>query len=445
MRDSTDHSENIIKHVVGAIDGTPRARRRRQSRLAGWTLVACLLPVGLAGQTPSAAPAPARRALAEPFETMLLTVSLSGTTSEADNAASAVEEWRPAGDVDAAVAYHRRGKRVTTDVRGQSTVRRVDGLVIPLRQAGAIEVAAVGQRQRLHMGGGVSAMSAYQFGGGSAFAPPAELDGARAHGDLANAPLDAVELNSSVDWSRSIGGRSALTASYTLRRTTFDRPALDMTSQELAGTLVRRIARYVSLRAGYGYRVVSTPTLGAPMHLSDIAAGIDLARPITVSRRTSLTLRSGSSLVPANAGALGVVVTGDAMLTRRLGRNWSLRGGVNRSVRLAEGFTAPLVDNSLTATFGGPLRRRLAFSTSGLLSMGTVGVTADGTNGYRSWASTSALTMTLSRNVTLAAQYFWIGNRFQPAVQLPAEVVRDGDRRGARVDFTWRVPLVQNR
>jgi hypothetical protein len=99
----------------------------------------------------------------------------------------------------------------------------------------------------------------------------------------------------------------------------------------------------------------------------------------------------------------------------------------------------------LTATFGGPLRRRLAFSTSGLLSMGTVGVTADGTNGYRSWASTSALTMTLSRNVTLAAQYFWIGNRFQPAVQLPAEVVRDGDRRGARVDFTWRVPLVQNR
>ena len=108
-------------------------------------------------------------------------------------------------------------------------------------------------------------------------------------------------------------------------------------------------------------------------------------------------------------------------------------------------YGVPLVDNSLTATFGGPLRRRLAFAVSGLLSTGTVGVTADGANGYRNWATTSALTMTLARNMTLAAQYLWIGNRFQGGVQLPPEVVRDGGRRGARVDFTWRVPLVQNR
>ena len=447
MRDSTDHSDSIADDVGASTHRTTRPRCRSLLRVAGWILVASL-PAGLVGQTSSDAPAtaaPARRPLAEPLETMLLTVSLSGTTSDVDRASGASQESRPAGDVDTTVAYRRRAKRVTTDVHGQSTVRRVDDRVIPLRQAGAIEIAAAGQRQRLHVSGGVSAMSAYQFGGGSAFAPPAELDAARAHGDLANAPLDAVELNSSVDWSRSIGRRSALRASYALRRTTFDRPGLDMTTEELGTMLTRRIARVASLRAGYAYRVVSTPTLGAPMHLSDVDAGIDLARPITVSRRTSVSLRSGSSLVPASDGAMGVVVTGDATLTRRLGRNWSLRGGVNRSVRLAEGFTAPLVDNSLTATFGGPLRRRLAFAVSGLLSTGTVGVTADGANGYRNWATTSALTMTLARNMTLAAQYLWIGNRFQGGVQLPPEVVRDGGRRGARVDFTWRVPLVQNR
>lgn len=447
MRDSPDHFDGIVEHRADST-GTTRSLARSLLRLANWMLVACLLPVGLAGQTSSDAlpsPAPARRAPAEPLESMLLTVSLSGTTSEADSASSASEDSRPGGDVDTTVAYHRRGKRVTTDVHGQSTVRRVDGLLIPLRQAGALEIAAAGQRHRLHLTGGMSAMSAYQFGGGSAFAPPAELDAARAHGDLANATLEAVELNSNLDWGWSIGRRSALTASYTLRRTTFDRPGLDMTTQELAGALTRRIARFVSLHAGYAYRVVSTPTLGTPMHLSDVDAGIDLARPITVSRRTSLSLRSGSSLVPASQGPVGVVITGDATLTRRVGRSWSLRGGVNRSVRLAEGFTAPLVDNRLTTTFGGPLHRRLAFSVSGLLSTGTVGITADGANGYRSWATASALTMTLARNVMLAAQYFWIANRFQPGVQLPGEVVRDGDRRGARLDFTWRLPLVQSR
>jgi hypothetical protein len=43
-----------------------------------------------------------------------------------------------------------------------------------------------------------------------------------------------------------------------------------------------------------------------------------------------------------------------------MGRSWKARAGVNRSVRLVEGFAEPVLDNSLNAALSGNLQRRLS-------------------------------------------------------------------------------------
>src|SRR5262249_24328626 len=149
---------------------------------------------------------------------------------------------RPAADLEGGLAYHHQGQQITTDISGRSLIRHMDDSVMPLRQDVKFDLAAVGQRQQLRLTQRASYIPSYQFGGISSSVSSPEIDAARAHGDLANSDLSAVELNSSVDWNWTLGRRSALAASYILRRTTFDgSPELDMLTEEIGGMLTRRI------------------------------------------------------------------------------------------------------------------------------------------------------------------------------------------------------------
>src|SRR5262249_24782926 len=144
----------------------------------------------------------------------------------------------------------------------------------------------------------------YQFGAmpGPALTP--ETDVAQAHGDFANADLDALTSSTGVGWNRTLGHRFALTASYDLRRTLFDQrhSDLDMTSQDAGAGLTRRLTRYVSLHGAYTYRVADSSSMGGRVRVNDIDAGVDFSRPLTVSKRTTLSFATGSSMVPDAEG-----------------------------------------------------------------------------------------------------------------------------------------------
>ena len=392
-----------------------------------------------AGQTTTTV---TRHAPEVPQDTVTLTLSLSGTTADLDHGIESIESTEPAADLGGTLAYHHRGRRITTDLDGQSVVRRIYDTITPMGQQGRFSLAGIGARQQFHSSQSVSYTPSYLFGVLTSTTMTPELEAAASHGDLGNAYVSALALNSDLDWNWTLSRKVALEASYDVRRTTFERPGLDLFTQDIGGRLMRRLSRSVSLRGGYTYRIATSAlSVGEPLRISEIAAGFDVRQPL--SKGTTLTFQTGSSVVPSGRGQ-AFYLTGDAVLTHQMGRTWSTRIGVNRGVRLLEGIALPVLDNSFNATLAGNLQRHVTLSFSGSLSTGTVGMAAAAENGYRNFATSSGLGFLLGRRVVLDAQYFWIGDRFERGVALPPELANNLQRRGVRVNLTWRLPLVRN-
>ncbi|HKB13118.1 MAG TPA: hypothetical protein VKD69_20785 [Vicinamibacterales bacterium] len=415
---------------------------------AGCGCVAVSMLQTIAAQSPAtdppASPAPAaRHAVPTPTKTAILTVSLSGTSEDEQRADSGSNPQAPAADLETTLAYRSRGKRTTTGLEGRSVFRRTDQTVMSRRQEAKFDLAATGQRQEFRAAQSAAYSPFYEFGTLSAPGVSSDLDEAHSHGDLANASLSALALQSDVEWGWTLGPRLAISTTYNVRRTTFSRAGLEMTSQDVGGTLIRKLTRSVSLRAGYTHRVTHSDLAGGqPLRMNDLNVGLDFSRPVTLSRGTTVRVRSGSSLAPTERG-LALLMTGDASLTHRLGRTWSTGVGVNRSVRVVEGFMLPLVDNALNATLQGNVARHLGLSLTGSLSTGTVGVTATGNNGYQNWTTAAGVHFELSRYLLLEAHQFVMSSRFGGGVQLPPELDDRRQRQGVRVNVTWRMPLLR--
>jgi len=371
-----------------------------------------------------------------------MNVSVSGTTSD-DRYGDTALDPRPAAYLDTSLSYHLRGKHTVFDLGGQSSVRRMDQDVSPMRQMGELDFSATGQRQQFHSSQNVSYMPSYQFGGLLGTAVPPELDGAASHGDLANSPVWGLMLDSNLDWEWTLSPKLAMQASYIIRSTRFGANGLDMTTQEAGGRLTRRLSRYFALQTGYAYRIANSEvTPGELLRVNDINIGIDFSRPLK-ERGTIFSFRSGSSVVPSNGGQ-AFRLTGDMSIVKQMGRTWKARASVDRSVRLIEGFTDPVLDNSLTGGIGGNLMQHWGLFAAGTLSTGSVGVTTGPANGYQSWTTTSGMSFMLGRRAVLNAQYFRVGNHFEEGVVLPPQVVAQLRRQGIRVDMTWHFAIFQN-
>jgi len=425
---------------------TERLDRRTTQRVFRLCLLTAItaLPLSVHAQSPGdATPAAARRAPETPKQTMALTVGLSGGSSEERGDVNPSQTDGPVTDADATLAYHHRGRRTTFDLSGQSVVRGTQTEVTPMRQQGTFAFAATGQRQQFHLNQSASYAPSYQFGGTPGPAMTPETDTAQAHGDFANADLDALTSSTGVGWNRTLGSHFALTASYNLRRTMFDQAHsdLDMTSQDVGGGISRRLTRYVSLHGAYTYRVADSPSMGGRVRVNDIDAGVDFSRPLTVSKRTTLSFATGSSIVP-DAQGMAYRVTGNAALNRAFGRTWNLRVGVNRAVRLVEGFTQPMMENSLDTALGGNLARHLSWSSSGSYSTGSVGLEQQAQNGYTNWTAASGLNVELGRHALFNVHYFIASDDFDQGVALPPGLVNQRLRQGVRAGITLRAPLM---
>src|SRR5262249_53361868 len=225
----------------------PIACRRWLPRAAVFVCAAATA-VGASAQTSPTdsdqpTPRPAHRPVPVPNESLSMNVPVSGTTSD-DRYGDTAFDPRPAAYLDTSLLYHLRGRHTTFDLSGQSSVRRLEQDVSPMRQMGGVDFSATGQRQQFHSSQNVSYMPSYQFGGLLGTAVPPELDGAASHGDLANSPVWGVMVNSNVDWDWTLSPKLAMQASYIVRSTRFGVDGLDMTTQEAGGRLTRRLSRY---------------------------------------------------------------------------------------------------------------------------------------------------------------------------------------------------------
>ena len=410
-------------------------------------LLACGVATPVAAQTtsqPDAAPTATRRAPAQPPQTLIVGVSLFGGTSDAANESAAGIAVGTHADADAMLAYTRRVGRASFGLSGQSVLRHAHDELTPMRQQGGFDFSFTGGRQRFRASQSLGYTPYYQFGGITQVGLMPLSESAQSYGDLANVELDAIAATTDVEWSRTISDRVGFAAMFTRRSTTFGQSELDMVTQSAGARLSRRMTRFASLRTGYTYRTGNTGFAGTlqPLREHDLDLGVDYSRPVTASGRTTLSFGSGSSLTPQDEG-LAYRLTGDASVTRLIGRTWNARVGVNRSVQLLEGFAEPVLANIVNLALGGTLHRRVSLLSWGSMSAGTVGLTSTEGNGYANWSAGGGLSVRVGQRGSFEAQYFIAGDEFENGVVLPPGLSHERrQRQGLRAGFSWRGPLV---
>jgi hypothetical protein len=259
--------------------------------------------------------------------------------------------------------------------------------------------------------------------------------------------------DSAVSLDRQLSRRANVSAFYRRSMSDFDvstttgSPAFDVNYQYAGFRFSRDIARGVGLRLGYAYRTGSfanaeggTEDDTAEAH--EIELGVNYARQLSFSRRTTFSFSTGSTLFEVQ-GRRNFTIVGDAALRHQFGRNWLSSIAYNRGVGFITNFSGPLLSDNVSARLDGLLGQRWMLSFNGGLSAGRVGYGADEEALSRFTTYTATATMQYAFTAYLASyvQYAYFYYDFPRSPDLP--VGGEFDRNSVRVGLSVSVPLLR--
>ncbi len=216
----------------------------------------------------------------------------------------------------------------------------------------------------------------------------------------------------------------------------------NLTSYSTDARLALRIARGLGAHGGYGYREgrYGDAPQSRDQRLHNFDVGLDYNRPLSFSRRTTLTFGSGSTVVQ-DSNRTVFRLTGNAHLTYELRRSWNLALAYTRDAGFLQNLREPVFADSLSLSLGGMASRRVQMSTGLGAALGTVGLT--GGSGYNSYFSTSQMTVGMSRHVGLSLIYSFYHSSFDPSVPLPVAASRRLERQSVQGGVTVWLPVMK--
>ncbi len=269
--------------------------------------------------------------------------------------------------------------------------------------------------------------------------------------DFIVAKNPSITSNFNGGLSYNLTRHGSLQFQYTLTRSDFlTDDSLSLRDQNVLGRYVYQVNRYVDVRAGYGYRTSKTGS-GEPTHSHEIDAGANAGRGYQLSRRTTFSFNTGSTVFvspPASGpgGGSGDTTTqfafiGNANLVQRWARSWSANVGGGQNVQYEPGFQGPILSQDVYAGFGGLITTRLDLQTQASYTTGKVGFASAG-NGYASSSATSTLRFALTSRLALFGQGFYYRYSYESGVVLPTFLPPGLERYGASVGLTTWVPLL---
>lgn len=237
-----------------------------------------------------------------------------------------------------------------------------------------------------------------------------------------------------------LGRRTFLDFDYNYGRSHVSSRSFDYETHAAGGYFRREVTRSLGFRLGYHYRDARYPSAVARGRLQthDADVGVDFNRALSLTRRTTLTMRTGTSaLVTENRTIYRLI--GDARLNREISRTWNASLAYNRNVGFVDTFDVPMLYDSVSAGVAGLITRRLQFASSLRASTGHVGFGAD--SAFRTYAGAVNLATALTRNIGIGASYFYYRYWFDSLAALPAAVSREMERQGVRAYVTVWAPV----
>jgi hypothetical protein len=275
--------------------------------------------------------------------------------------------------------------------------------------------------------------------------------------NLALFDIRMLRSTTRVGLTQGFGRHASLAAAYHLRSSyVFDTEETASVFQDAtshAGSVafgyVRPMTRYATLNLGYGLKVSDGRSRdGEPDAMHDVRAGVNYSRPLSFSRRTSLTFGSGSAIVMSDrvtgddeGRRVRARLTGSAALVHELGRTWTARLTYTRGFRTREGLDQLYFTDAVTANIGGLVTRRLSLGATATWAESSLEEAGGG--GHSGRSAVAGATYGLTRFLALYASYVYYQYRFDDQIALDERIPRRLNRQGVRVGLTTSVPLIR--
>ena len=175
-----------------------------------------------------------------------------------------------------------------------------------------------------------------------------------------------LSYDSRVTLSHMFSRRATLSVDYARRHIDYRSSDIEQLQQQAGVRYVYQLGAGLGLRAGYRYSTGRTggsnPEDRRDPVLHTIDAGVDFNRALSVSRRTTLNIQTGSALVTDSGGTTFFVV-GTGTLAHQMLRTWTATVSAGRTVDFADGFRDPVVSDRALASVIGTLSRRVQVNT----------------------------------------------------------------------------------
>jgi hypothetical protein len=255
-------------------------------------------------------------------------------------------------------------------------------------------------------------------------------------------------LNTTVQLDQGLNERSSINVMYAYWNTRYTTILSDQFKAQFARAVFNRgLTRHLVMRLGYGYgtgqaitqATGSNLTSRSPIVNHDIDVGLDYSRPLSFSRRTTLTFGSGSTVIVQNQANYYRLIA-DAQLNHQIGRSWNANAGYDRGVQYLEGFGTPLFADTITTGVGGLITRRMELRTTTGYSKGVIGLTESGA--YNSYNASASLRIAFNQRLSFYAQYIFYHYNFDQAVELPIPFSRSLNRQAVRIGLSGWLPLL---
>ena len=257
---------------------------------------------------------------------------------------------------------------------------------------------------------------------------------------------DIFTVSGTVGANARITRRSTLNVMYSAAQYRYLVDDSETRSVVFGGGYSYTLTRYASLRLGYSEVSAHYPTLmGSPansLRQRSWDAGVNYSRPLSVTRRTTLSFGSGSSAID-NGQETFYTVTGNASLRHQIGRTWNLSVIYARGLGMVAGFAEPFFSDGVNAVLRGNLSRRIRMSAVTSFANGDVGL-GPRAQDYRSFQSTGRLEWALHDRVGIFGGYSYYQYAFEESATIPG-APSELQRHSVRAGMIFRLPILQER
>lgn len=251
--------------------------------------------------------------------------------------------------------------------------------------------------------------------------------------------LDNDTVEGVVGFSSPYTKRSTLSASVSRRATRFfNQPDDNFELWGARGMWSRKMTRDVAAHIGYGREEIQQSVVGARFIHEVFDVGIDLAREISLARRTALNFNTQTSVIRETGGERRYRLNGGVGLTRGFRRTWAASLAATRNTEFLPGFLAPVFSDGVSSTVSGMLADRVQWTAAVGASRGQVGFESQ--ESFVSYTGTSRLSAGLTHHLGLYAEYSYYHYNL-PAGSTTIVLLPQLSRQSVSVGFSAFVPI----